>query len=216
MDRVLVIDREEGLWEIVNGLRELGLQVDAEADSERGFRRVRDEPRLIVVLSECTSPVASTAELVALREITESPILMMGNGDETALVEALMSGADVYLKRPIRIRELAARVRSLSRRYGQDVESENYLNLVGQAAQLDQAFDKLSVTEAKFLHYLLERAGKLTAREDLMASVWGENGKETSLRFYIWQLRRKLAGVGQIQIMNMKGMGYLLKVHDFV
>ncbi|HEU0020583.1 MAG TPA: response regulator transcription factor [Dehalococcoidia bacterium] len=216
MDRVLVIDREEGLWEIVNGLRELGLQVDAEADSERGFRRVRDEPRLIVVLSECTSPVASTAELVALREITESPILMMGNGDETALVEALMSGADVYLKRPIRIRELAARVRSLSRRYGQDVESENYLNLVGQAAQLDQAFDKLSVTEAKLLNYLLERAGKLTAREDLMASVWGENGKETSLRFYIWQLRRKLAGVGQIQIMNMKGMGYLLKVHDFV
>jgi DNA-binding response OmpR family regulator len=46
-----------------------------------------------------------------------------------------------------------------------------------------------------------------------MAGVWGESGKETSLRFYIWQLRRKLNGAGRIEIMNMKGMGYLLKVH---
>jgi DNA-binding response OmpR family regulator len=216
MDRVLVIDREEGLRKIVSGLRELGLQVDAETDSERGFKRVRDEPYLIVVLSDCMPPVASTAVLVALRQITESPIVMMGNGDETALVEALMSGADVYLKRPIRIRELAARVRSLSRRYGQEGGPESYLNLVGACAnQFGQAFEKLSHTEAKLLNHLLERAGKLTAREDLMTSVWGENGKETSLRFYIWQLRRKLAGVDQIKIMNMKGMGYLLKVQDF-
>jgi DNA-binding response OmpR family regulator len=43
--------------------------------------------------------------------------------------------------------------------------------------------------------------------------VWGDQGKETSLRFYIWQLRRKLSGAGHIEIMNMKGMGYLLKVN---
>lgn len=54
--------------------------------------------------------MSSTTLLVALREITESPILMVGNGGETAMVEALMSGADVYLERPVRIRELAARV----------------------------------------------------------------------------------------------------------
>jgi DNA-binding response OmpR family regulator len=216
MDRVLVIDRDEGIWEIVNGLRELGLQVDAEAEIERGFQRVKDEPDLIVVLGEFTPLVASTAALVALREITESPILMLGNGDETALVEALMRGADVYLRRPIRIRELAARVRSLSRRFSQEAETESYLNLIGEGVRLELAIESLSHTETKLLNYLLERAGKLTAREDLMASVWGENGKETSLRFYIWQLRRKLAGVAQIKIMNMKGMGYLLKVHDYV
>lgn len=212
MDRVLVIDHEEGRREVVVGLREMGLQVDEEADSERGFRRVQDEPHLIIVLSEGMPPVSSTALLVALREITESPILMLGDGGETAMVEALMSGADVYLERPVRIRELAARVRSLSRRYGQEVGLESYLNVVGDGASLGKAFEKLSHTEAKLLRYLLERAGQLTAREDLMASVWGEHGKETSLRFYIWQLRRKLAGAGRIQIMNMKGMGYLLKV----
>jgi DNA-binding response OmpR family regulator len=214
MDRVLVIDREEGLWEIVNGLRELGVKVDAESDCERGYQRVKEEPNRIVVLSECTAPVASTAALVALREITESPILMLGDGDETALVAALMRGADVYLKRPIRIRELAARVRSLSRRIGPAAETERYQNLAGEGVLLEMAIENLSHTETKLLNFLLERAGKLTAREDLMTCVWGENGKETSLRFYIWQLRRKLAGVAQIQIMNMKGMGYLLKVHD--
>mgnify|MGYP006206452717 CR=1 FL=1 len=64
------------------------------------------------------------------------------------------------------------------------------------------------------LRYLLERAGQLTAKEELMASDLGNSDKETLLRFYIWQLRRNLAGAGRIQIMNMKGLVYLLKVQN--
>ena len=108
-----------------------------------------------------------------------------------------------------RISELPAGVRSLSQRYGRELELRGNLNLIGEGAQLGQAFENLSQTEAKLLRYLLERAGQLTVREDLMAKVWGDSGTETSFRFYIWQLRRKLAGAGRIQIMNMKGLGYL-------
>ena len=100
-------------------------------------------------------------------------------------------------------------MRSLSQRYGRELELRVNLNLIGEGAQLGQAFENLSQTEAKLLRYLLERAGQLTVREDLMAKVWGDSGTETSFRFYIWQLRRKLAGAGRIQIMNMKGLGYL-------
>ena len=211
MDRVLVIDQEEGRQDLAQGLRDLGLEVEEEAVSEHGVRRLREEPRLTVVFDENMPPVASGELVVALREVSEGPIVMIGNGGETAMVEALMKGADVYLERPVRNEELAARLRSLSRRYVREFGVDGYFNVIGEG-QLGRVFEQLSKTEAKLLRHLLERSGQLTAQEDLMNSVWGECGKETSLRFYIWQLRRKLAGAGSIEIMNMKGMGYLLKV----
>ena len=211
MDRVLVIDQEEGRHDLVKGLRDRGLEVDEETVSENGVRRLREEPHLTVVFDENLPPVASGELLVALREVSESPIVMIGCGGETAMVEALMKGADVYLERPVRVDELAARLRSLSRRYVQEAGCDSYFKAIGEG-QLGKVFEQLSKTEAKLLRHLLERSGQLTAQEDLMNSVWGECGKETSLRFYIWQLRRKLAGAGSIEIMNMKGMGYLLKV----
>lgn len=211
MDRVLVIDQDEGQHGLVQGLREQGLEVEEEAVSEDGVRRLREEPRLTVVFDENLPPVAAGDLLVVLREVSEGPIVMIGAGGETAMVEALMKGADVYLERPVRIEELAARLRSLSRRYARDSGVDGYITAIGEG-QLGKIFEQLSKTETKLLRHLLERSGQLTAPEELMNSVWGECGKETSLRFYIWQLRRKLADVGSIEIMNMKGMGYLLKL----
>ena len=52
-------------------------------------------------------------------------------------------------------------------------------------------------------------------QEELVAAVWGAQGKNTSLRFYISQLRRKLADMGQavsLEILNFQGMGYVLTV----
>ena len=211
MDRVLVIDREEGRHALVQGLRDMGLEVEEEAGSENGVRRLGEEPDLAVVFDEDLPPVASGELLVALREASEGPIVMLGKGGETAMVEALMKGADVYLERPVHIKELGARLRALSRRYDRDFGVDGYIKAFGEG-QLGKVFEQLSKTEAKLLRYLLERSGQLAAQEELMTSVWGERGRETSLRFYICQLRRKLAGAGSIEIMNMKGMGYLLKV----
>ena len=59
--------------------------------------------------------------MVALREITESPIAMVSIGGETAVIESPIGGADVYLERPVRIGDLAARARSLSRQYGREL-----------------------------------------------------------------------------------------------
>ena len=56
--------------------------------------------------------------LPVLRRLTESPIITLGAGGEMAIVQALLAGADVYLTRPVNIRELMARIRALLRRYG--------------------------------------------------------------------------------------------------
>jgi DNA-binding response OmpR family regulator len=213
MDRVLVIDSEESRCDVVDGLRCLGFQVYEEANSENALRRVQEDPHYVLVVSESMPPVSSTDLLMALREITEGPMVVLGSGRETAMVEALMRGADFYLERPVKTKELAARLRALLRRCHKNNGGNGHLDALDGNTQLGKLFENLSQTEAKLLRFLLERDGELTGREELMAGVWGESGKDTSLRFYIWQLRRKLNGAGRVEIMNMKGMGYLLKVH---
>ena len=213
MDRVLVIDSDESRCLVVDGLRCLGFQVDEETNSADALQRVQEDPHYVLVVSESMPPVSSADLLMALRGITESPMVVLGSGGETAMVEALMRGADFYLERPVKTKELAARVRALLRRCYKSNGANGRSEALDDNTQLGKLFEKLSQTEAKLLRFLLERDGQLTGREELMAGVWGESGKETSLRFYIWQLRRKLNGAGRIEIMNMKGMGYLLKVH---
>jgi len=219
MDRVLVIDESEIPGDVVDGLRALGFQVDAAVGAAAGVQQVQQGLHHIIIIDEAVPPVVSARLLVDLRRITQGPIVVMGRGGETALVEALMRGADLYVDRTVQPMELAARIHALVRRCHKCASIagvDEYLDELGAGDQLDQVFDRLSHTEAKLLRFLLERDGRLTAREELMAGVWGESGKETSLRFYIWQLRRKLNGAGRIEILNMKGMGYLLKVRPAV
>jgi DNA-binding response OmpR family regulator len=49
--------------------------------------------------------------------MTQSPIVVLGAGEEMALAKALLSGADVHLKRPVSLPELTARIRALLRRH---------------------------------------------------------------------------------------------------
>ena len=57
-----------------------------------------------------------------------------------------MVGADVYLERPVHIKELAARRRALNRRYVRDVEADGYFRASGEG-QLGKIFEQLSKTE---------------------------------------------------------------------
>ena len=78
---------------------------------------IDDAPRIVIV-SEEMSPIDEVELLPVLRRLTDSPIITVGSGGEMAMVQALLQGADVYLTRPVNIRELMARIRALLRRYG--------------------------------------------------------------------------------------------------
>jgi DNA-binding response OmpR family regulator len=172
------------------------------------------ESHCLVIMNEEMPGVGGKELLEALRGVTEGPIVVVGNGGETAMVGALLQGADAYLEKPVRVQELVARAGALLRRYQGGEGVNGHLGVAGNGVVAGKVFEKLSRTEARLLQYLLDRAGQLTLREELVTGVWGEAGKDTSLRFYIWQLRRKLKEAGRIEILNLKGMGYLLRVHS--
>jgi DNA-binding response OmpR family regulator len=213
MQRIVMIAGAEDCRGMTMGLRDAGYWVEEEAESSAGLRRVMEDPGCLVIMSEEMPRVGGTELLAVLREVTTGPIVVVGNGGETGMVGALLQGADANLEQPVSVQELAARVRALVRRYQEKEEVNGPLKAVGDGIVAGKVFEKLSRTEARLLQYLLERAGHLTLREELVNGVWGAAGKDTSLRFYIWQLRRKLKEAGRIEILNLKGMGYLLRVH---
>jgi DNA-binding response OmpR family regulator len=214
MQRVLIIGGEESRLEMATGLRDAGYGVEEEEESSGGLRRAMEAPHSVVIMSEEMPGVGGKELLEALQGVTKGPIVVVGSGGETAMVGALLQGADAYLEQPVSVQELVARVRALVRRcQGREEEDGHLLGMVMDGVVGGKVFEKLSRTEARLLQYLWERAGHLTLREELVTGVWGEAGKDTSLRFYIWQLRRKLKEAGRIEILNLKGMGYLLRVH---
>ena len=213
MQTVLMIWKAEDCWSVIEALAEAGFQVVEEADSVEGLKRVLSEAPQLVIMDEAMPPANGAALLPALRRITDSPIIVVGTSDGDTIVWAFLEGADAYLARPVGTRELLARIASLLRRRYWNGETHSAVSL--DADQISQIFDQLSRIEAHLFRHLLERRERLVPQEELVAAVWGAQGKNTSLRFYISQLRRKLADMGQaasLEILNFQGMGYVLTV----
>ena len=216
MNQILIIDSDEERRDIVRALQEDGFRVVEETESNIAVGRVLSDGHYLIIMSDTMPPVDNIDLLTTLRGLTDSPIVVRGSGDEAAIVQALLQGADAYLSRPVGPREVVARVRALLRRFGAGSESrpeESVLNTTFDGVQLGKIWSHLSQTEARLLRFLLERSERLVGREELLNGVWGDEGKDSSLRFYIWQLRKKLAEAASIEILNLKGMGYLLKVY---
>jgi DNA-binding response OmpR family regulator len=152
------------------------------------------------------------------------PVLMLtARTDETDVLVGLGVGADDYLTKPFRMRELVARVAALLRR----VDRAAALSSSGErpVLQLDDlrvdvaarrvrcAGDEVRLTPTEFdlLHCLATRPGTVVTRDHLMAEVWGWPGASgtRTLDSHVKGLRAK---VGPARIRTVHGVGYALEV----
>jgi DNA-binding response OmpR family regulator len=110
-----------------------------------------EEPGCLLIMSEEMPGVGGKGLLAAVREVTSGPVVVAGSGGETAMVGALLQGADAYLEQPVNVQELAARVRALARRYRGPEEVDGHLKPAGDGIVAGKIFEKLSRTEARLL-----------------------------------------------------------------
>ncbi|MCH8061849.1 MAG: response regulator transcription factor [Chloroflexi bacterium] len=100
---------------VVDLLQVEGFEAVVKGDSSDGVARVMQGSPALLIMSEDMLPLDGVELLPLLRRLTASPIIVVGAGGETAVVKALLQGADMYISRPINYRELLSRVRALLR-----------------------------------------------------------------------------------------------------
>ena len=132
-------------------------------------------------------------------------------------VKGLDYGADDYMAKPFSLQELEARVRALTRRgMGGTSSTIKHGPLVydqaGRVATIDGKMVELSARELGLLEVLLQRAGRLVSKDQLVERLceWGEEVSNNAIEVYIHRLRKKIEK-GPIRIATVRGLGYCLE-----
>ncbi len=150
-------------------------------------------------------------------------IFLTASGDEYSVVTGLDMGADDYVSKPFRPRELVSRIRSVLRRTGkrQSVLTLGELRVDTDKAAVTRAGQPLylSALEYKLLLVFLNNRGRVLSRERLLEEIWdsaGEFVNDNTLTVYIKRLREKLEPDPQQPryIRTIRGLGYQMGGED--
>jgi two-component system response regulator RegX3 len=227
---VLVVEDEASFVEALEiGLGREGFHVEVATDGIEALERFRAvEPDL--VLLDVMLPRASGIDVCRqIRSQSGVPIIMItAKSSEIDTVVGLEVGADDYVTKPYRIRELVARIRAQLRRTAMEAAAEAERPDLGSDTELrvggvsldpdahrvtvDNAEVALPLKEFEVLHLLLANAGRVLTRETLIDRVWGTDyvGDTKTLDVHIKRLRGKVEpDPGHpIRIVTIRGLGY--------
>jgi two-component system response regulator RegX3 len=224
---VLLVEDEHSFVEALTvGLKREGFRVQVAQDGAEAldlFDAVRPDLVLLDVMLPKISGIDVCREL---RRRSQVPIIMVtAKGSEIDTVVGLEVGADDYVAKPYRLRELVARMRAVLRRRGTD-SAARASAADGEALEVgDVRLDperhevevrgdpvRLPLKEFELLELLLANAGRVLPRETLIDRVWGADyvGDTKTLDVHIKRLRAKVEEdpSSPTRIVTIRGLGY--------
>ena len=162
-------------------------------------------------------PDGSGLELCrGLREkgITMPILCLTACDEESDIVAGLDAGADDYVTKPFRTRELLARVRALLRRREQHTVQDGDLFVDFDAMLVRRGGKTVYVTPTEFqiLRCLAQNSGVIVTRETLLRRIWDDGGNfidDNTLSVHVSRLREK---IGHAHIQTVRGVGYRWEV----
>ena len=220
---VLVVEDEESFIEALTlGLGREGFRVQVARDGVSALEMF-DAMQPDVLLLDVMLPKVSGIDVCReLRKRSRVPIIMVtAKGSEIDAVVGLEVGADDYVTKPYRIRELIARMRAVMRRQG---ETDHTLTPeamhVGDVAldpekhevRIRGVLTPLPLKEFELLHVLLANVDRVMTRTDLIDLVWGFDyvGDTKTLDVHVKRLRAKVETdpANPERIVTIRGLGY--------
>ena len=222
---VLVVEDEDSFVEALTiGLKREGFRVKVARDGAEALD-IFDAVRPDLVLLDVMLPKVSGIDVCReLRRRSSVPIIMVtAKGSEIDTVVGLEVGADDYVTKPYRLRELVARMRAVLRRRAGD---KGAAAASGDALEIgDVALDperhevvirgevvQLPLKEFELLEILLANAGRVLPRDTLIDRVWGSDyvGDTKTLDVHVKRLRAKVEPdpSAPTRIVTIRGLGY--------
>jgi len=225
---VLVVEDEASFVEALTvGLRREGFDVVVAVDGAEALQIFDDAKPDLVLLDVMLPKISGIDVCRQLRKKTQIPIIMVtAKGAEIDTVVGLEVGADDYVTKPYRLRELVARMRAVLRRAelgSSDAGAESLAPGVVQVGDVSLDPDEhrvavggqsvtLPLKEFELLHLLLVNAGRVLPRETLIDRVWGTDyvGDTKTLDVHVKRLRSKIEHDPAVptRIVTIRGLGY--------
>ena len=223
--RVLLVEDEKRMAQaLCEILRQEKYDVDHCADGLEGLAAIEAGAYDLVVLDVMLPhkdgfSIAREARAKGIR----TPILMLTAKSELDdTVTGLDCGADDYLTKPFRTRELLARLRALGRRSLRSADGalafgDIELNRGASLLVCGENSVRLSEKEFRILEYLTANAGQILTREQLAVKIWGyeSDAEYNNVEVYMSFARKKLNFVkARTEIKAVRGVGYELRYRD--
>ncbi len=225
--KLMVVDDDRDLVELLDyALRREGYEVARAYDGEAALEALGKEHPDLVILDINLPKLAGFVVLERIRHVDEhiAVLLLSARQDESDVLRGLQLGADDYMTKPFRPKELVARVKAILRRA---------VKTRGRAAPavyrtgdivLDEATHQvragdvpvhISPTEFKLLRHFMANAGRVLTQEEILEGVWGYDADVGGdlVKLNVSRLRRKLSADGQARdvIQTVPGVGYLFR-----
>lgn len=220
--RVLIVEDEPGVSSFIRkGFEENGIQVTQAFDGITGLKTALRNKFDVVILDIIMPEMNGLEVCTRLREEYGSEISIMmltAAGTTQDIVEGLNIGADDYLIKPFKFRELLARVQALARRKAQAprVLRANDIELNTDTKEVRRRENTIALTAREFrlLEYLLRNKNRVVSRIDILENVWDVNHDlgTNVVEVYINYLRKKIDhAFDNPLIKTIVGMGYTIK-----
>ncbi|MCQ0110194.1 response regulator transcription factor [Zhouia amylolytica] len=225
MKNILVIEDEQNVAAFIKkGLEEEGYNVFLAYDGTTGLELLKQR-KIDAAVLDIILPGINGLEIVKeirRRGFADVPVVMLtALGTTENIVTGLDAGADDYLIKPFKFKELLARLRALSRRKNLSVETDQLLSISDLELDVNAKMVKrngkeikLTSTEYRLLEYFLNNQGRVLSRIDILESVWdiGFNMGTNVVDVYVNYLRNKIEkGYKSKLIHTVIGMGYIMK-----
>ena len=157
-----------------------------------------------------------------IRKIAKTPIVFLSSAsDNMNIVMAMNMGGDDFIEKPFDLNVVTAKVQAMLRRAYSFQGNLNVLEHQGLLLNLNDGIvsykekkAELTKNEFKILKVLMEHAGKIVTREELMTALWESDAfvDDNTLTVNVTRLRRKLAELAAVEfIKTKKGIGYIIE-----
>ncbi len=218
MKKILIVDDEKDILEFLSyNLKKEGFSIYTASDGLEGLEKTKKiKPDLIIV--DLMMPKMNGIEMCENirndKKLSNVIILFLtARSEDYTQIAALDSGADDFIKKPIKPKLLISKVKSIMRRFSLNKSLKNYihkdveLDIEKYSVKIKGDNINLARKEFDLLKLLINQPGKVYTREEILNDVWGNDIHvvDRTIDVHINRLRDKL---GQKFIETIKGIGY--------